>query len=54
MNGHVEEQETLIHCEDGGGRSGVVILAEVLLGMIEHNEVLVFRLCKSFLKQYQF
>ncbi|XP_057303536.1 tyrosine-protein phosphatase non-receptor type 21-like [Hydractinia symbiolongicarpus] len=40
MNGHLEEQETLIHCEDGGGRSGVVILAEMLLGMIEHNETL--------------
>lgn len=39
MNRHLPHQETLIHCEDGAGRSGVVVLSEVLLGGIEHNQV---------------
>ena len=40
INTAIEDQQTLVHCPDGAGRTGVVILAEVILGLIEQNEVL--------------
>lgn len=29
----------LVHCSAGVGRSGVVILSEVMIACLEHNEV---------------
>ena len=36
-----EHQQLLVHCEDGAGRSGVVVMAEILLATMELNEVTI-------------
>eukprot|EP00111_Clytia_hemisphaerica_P011644 TCONS_00034216-protein len=43
MNGlskQSKQQHLLVHCEDGAGRSGVVVMAEILLATMELNEPL--------------
>ena len=37
----VSEPKTLVHCSDGAGRTGVFILCETLIAMIENNLVSV-------------
>ena len=34
----------LVHCSAGVGRTGVVILSEVMIACLEHNEVISFSL----------
>jgi protein-tyrosine phosphatase len=39
----------LVHCSAGVGRTGVVILSEVMIACLEHNEVMTFVLSLPFL-----
>lgn len=40
INKGLAHPQILVHCEDGAARSGVVVLAEVLLASMEYNELL--------------
>lgn len=37
--GHNTNPPVLVHCSEGGGRSGVTLLADLLLYTLDHNEV---------------
>lgn len=37
--GHNTNPPVLLHCLEGGGRSGVTLTADLLLYTLDHNEV---------------
>lgn len=37
--GHNSNPPVLIHCAEGGGRSGIALAADLLLYTLDHNQV---------------
>lgn len=47
--GHNTNPPVLIHCSEGGGRSGVTLAADLLLYTMDHNQVIHFKNKKNLL-----
>lgn len=45
--GHNTNPPILLHCLEGGGRSGVTLTADLLLYTLDHNEVISNKCCET-------
>lgn len=46
--GHNTNPPVLIHCNEGGGKSGVMLASDLLLYTLDHNQVKLMRFQKHF------